>query len=91
VSNSRLKYDHLWVERLQELSQYRPVVDKLLRGWSVGSVTDWAMEQTDRGPFSNLTCSTVYIFLNAVNFWIKQNARESAKKECTRRARSSPG
>ena len=86
MSNGRLKYDHLWVERMQELPQYRPVVDKLLRGWSLGQITDWIMEQTDRGPLSNLKHSTVCTFLNALNNWIKENPRESRKKEWTRRA-----
>lgn len=86
MSNARVNYDHLWFERLQELSQYRPVLDKLLRGCSLGTVTDFIMEQTDRGPFSNLNRSTVCTFLNALDIWIKENARESMKKECTRRA-----
>jgi hypothetical protein len=86
VSNDRLKYGHHWIERLQELPQYRPVVDKLLQGWSLNAVTDWVLEQTDRGPLSDLARSTIHSYLNALNIKLKELARERSANERTRRA-----
>jgi hypothetical protein len=86
VSNDRLKYGHHWIERLRELPQYRPVVDKLLQGWSLDAVTDWVLEQTDRGPLSDLARSTIRSYMNALNIRLKELARERRANERTRRA-----
>jgi hypothetical protein len=86
MSNDRLKYGHHWIERLQELPQYRPVVDKLLQGWSLNAVTGWVLEQTDRGPLSDLSRSTIRSYLNALNIKLKELARERGANERTRRA-----
>jgi len=73
-------------QRLQQLPQYRPVVDKLLRGWSPDAVTDWLMEQTDRGPLSGLNRSNVCSYLVSLNVRLKANSRESTEKVATNRA-----
>ncbi len=86
MSNDRLKYGHLWIERLQEMPQYMPVVEKLLQGQSLNEVADWLMEQPDRGPFSGLKRSTIRYYLNTLNVRLKENARESRKNERTLRA-----
>jgi hypothetical protein len=86
VSTDRLKYGRRWIDRLQALPHYPPVVEKLLQGWSLDAVADWIMEQTDRGPLSSLKRSTVRYYLNAVNIQLKANTRESRRKEVTLRA-----
>jgi hypothetical protein len=86
MSNDRLKYDRRWIERLQELPQYRLAVDKLLQGWSLDAVADWIMGQADRGPLSDLKRSTIRYYLNALNIRLKENARESSKNERILRA-----
>jgi hypothetical protein len=77
VRNGQIKYNHLWVERLQELRLCEPVLKKLVRRWSVGELTDWILGQSDRGPFSGLKRPTIYTFLNA----LKDNAPERGKKD----------
>src|SRR6266478_2628230 len=86
MSNDRLKYGHRWIDRLQEMPQYMPVVEKLLEGQSLNEVADWLMEQPDRGPFSDLSRSTIRYYLNALNIRLKENARESRNNERTLRA-----
>ncbi len=84
--NSNNNDDRRWIERLQQLPKYRPIVDKLLRGASPDTVTDWLMEQTDRGPVSSLSRSSFYYYLVAMNERIKSNSRDSTKKEGTHKA-----
>jgi len=86
MSNDREKYGHFWIERLQELPQYMPVVERLIRGQSLDEVANWLMEQPDRGPFSGLKRSTIRYYLNSLNIRLKENARESRKNEQTLRA-----
>jgi hypothetical protein len=86
MSNDRQKYGHRWIERLQEIPQYMPVVEKLLKGQSLDEVADWLMEQPDRGPFAGLKRSTIRYYLNALNVRLRENARESRKNDQTLRA-----
>lgn len=84
--NNNNNDDRRWIERLKQIPQYRPVVDKLLQGWSPDAVTDWLMEQTDRGPFSGLSRSPVYYYLVTLNVQLKANSHERAEKEGTHQA-----
>jgi hypothetical protein len=86
VSNDRLKYDRRWIERLQELPQYRLVVEKLLQGWSLDAVADWIMEQADRGALSDLKRSTIRYYLHALNIRLKESANASRRRPLTLRA-----
>jgi hypothetical protein len=86
MSGDRLKYDRGWIERLQQLPCYRSVVDKLLQRWSLDAVTNWIMEQPDRGPLTHLKRSTIRTYLNALNIRLREIAHESGKFERTLRA-----
>lgn len=74
-----------WIERLQELPQYTPVVERLLRGEGLASIVRWLLAQEDCGPFTGLSYSTMWLYVSALKQRLEEQAKQRRRDERSRR------
>jgi hypothetical protein len=76
-----------WIEHLKRLPKYQLVVDKLVLGTSPGVIVDWLMQDSDRGPLSGLSRSTLRLYLIRLNVKLTSNSRKNTKHEGSEHSR----
>ena len=75
--------DRRWIERLRELPNYRPFVDKLVLEMPTDAGTNRLMQETDRRSLSGLGRFTVRLYLIRLKLRLEANSPESTETDDT--------
>lgn len=83
--SQRQRWEHLWIDQLRKLPQYREILNRLVMGQSALGVARWLVEQPGKGHLDKVALATLRKYLNALKIhledWMRANgARDEIRK-----------